>query len=171
MVRDPAPDEDAAEGAKQIMTRDVVLGQGTPTVHALALRCAQPDQLELKLEASDAIGLSRVSVFLADGRGAGAEGRVPATATVDQALEGTTHQGVVTVPFPHTLLSHHRRARRLFGAPREDRKALRLRIPQLQQPLKDAYLAARVCNLAGRCVQQPLITDVAYLEALEAGCR
>ncbi len=172
----------------------VVVGDARPTVTALAPRCVSDDSIEVRVEATDGLGLGRLEVFLADGR-VGQPGHVPGGLFADATLgaiepsEGCATDPLgeacalratapavaveVSVPFSRSALDHFDVARRLPGLEPGGSDALgeAWTADDGSGPApRSAYLVARVCNVAGRCVRRALMSDVAYASMRAAGC-
>lgn len=172
----------------------VVIGDSRPTVTALTPRCVTDEAIDVRVEATDALGLGRLEVFLADGR-IGQPGHVPGGLFAEAALgavepteacasdplgEGCALQATapavaleVSVPFSRRALDHFDVARRLPGIESADSAALAAAwaADEGSGPApRSAYLVARTCNIAGRCVRRALMSDVAYASMRAAGC-
>ncbi|MCB9521973.1 MAG: alkaline phosphatase family protein [Myxococcales bacterium] len=189
--RRPAPTDDAAEDSADGRSFTAMVGDGSPTLAAVT-ECVDDEGLVLDLKAEDPVGLDRVVVLLADGHGAGDAGDQPGTALVEVALGSpkpgecgpdtprcdapaavTQPPASLRVPFAAALVRHHRRANKLFAAVPADREALQARWTEAGgqgEPPRAGFLAVRVCNRAGRCRQQPLMTLMEWERRRAEGC-
>ncbi len=189
----PAPEDDAGPDSSAGRAFERVGGDATPEFTA-AVTCADDAQLVLSVEGQDPTGLDRLTVLLADAHGAGTPGDQPGASLVDVSLAAdpasnsactarsstcapparpTQAPAQVAVPLGADLVAHHRRASRLFAAGRGDRAGLadRWRSAGGAEPAPtQGYLAARLCNAAGRCVQRPLVTLATWDTLREQGC-
>ncbi len=105
----------------------------------------------------------------------------PHATCTDDALKPACRYGLtgppgesVKVPFPTALLEHHRRVRRLGGSRAVDTARVQAAFREAGghsagQP-QSAWLGLRVCNLAGVCREQALMSDVDYLRVSAEGC-
>ena len=173
----------------------VVLGDGVPVVERVEAVCASAEGIRVGLGARDAVGLGRIEAFVVDER-LGGPGRVPGGLFAEARLGGVEASagcavdvlgaecslrataavvdGVVEVPFAQRLLAHHRMARRLPGAVAAVDEGAVAAAWQAGSGAgvgpRRAFVAVRVCNLAGRCVQRALVSDVGLERLVEAGC-
>ena len=169
-------------------------GQG-PT-----LICADENRLKLEVGTADDLGLAQVSVMIVSPAGVLGNARFPGTGLARQSLgrlelaptcadagfgirqdcqyvasPGPGPRDVVEVPFRAAMLRHYEAATSFMAVGGQDRDRLCALFnaqcpPGSDQPPRSAYLAVRVCNLAGSCVQRPLLSDRDYWKRVEQGC-
>lgn len=179
-----APSGDDAVDGPLVRVLPLVLGESKPYLGEGRALCVRPGGLRVKLVAEDPLGLARAEVFVVDDR-IGGEGHIPGGLAAEVALGGveptptcaadpfaadcavaasaTRVEGAVDVPFDPLLLEHHAAARRLPGVEAVDRAQLLARWSAAGDPgtaPQRAWLALRLCNVAGQCVRRPLISDV-----------
>jgi len=173
----------------------VVLGPSTePRIQRLEVVCADEEGVQIELTAEDTLGLDRLELVLATRHGAGTPDRMPAglqaVATLgglapaaacradplDPTCEVTAVHGrwagPVRVDFARRLMAHQRQAARLLSVQEGDLEGLLARFgaTPADEPPRQAFLLARVCNVGGRCVERPLLSDRDYLARVESGC-
>lgn len=198
----PAPGPTTAAPAKSAAPKPAVAPlpeERGPRLNKAELRCADAHVIKVQVNATDPLGLMRLSVFVGDSHGAGTPDRMPALATVDQALDGpagglatacagditgpdciltappTTLDAIVSLPVGAVLLSHGDKAARLPAAAAPDAAALRTLFASLggdeaTDAPRRAFLGVEICNVAGHCTRHVLATDRAWRAAIEEGC-
>ncbi|MCB9553323.1 MAG: hypothetical protein H6705_15870 [Myxococcales bacterium] len=189
-----APSADPARSGPRDELFPVVLGEAAPVVEAVEAVCATAGAVRVRLRAQDAVGLGRVELFVADDR-LGGVGRIPGGLLAEAALGGVAAaeacagdplaegcaltatapavDGAVEVPFAAAWVAHHRVARALPGVEGVDRAALAAAWAAAGgagAAPERAFVATRVCNLAGRCAQRALLSDVDLGALVARGC-
>lgn len=180
--RDPSGDDDVDGPLTRI--EPVVVGASKPFLGDARVECVTGSGLRVAMQARDPLGLGEAHVFLVDDR-VGADDRIsgglsasvelgrvepvaacaadpfgPACAVAPSAAEVA---GVVELPFAPDLVAHHAAAMALPGVTPVDGRALRQAWSDAGDPgtaPEQAWLALKVCNVAGQCVRRALISDV-----------
>lgn len=173
----------------------LALGPSWPQIEAMSAQCATPEALTIKVQAKDALGLARLDLVMVDDR-LGEPTRVMGSLAVEVPLgrlepavacskdpfagacavagDAPTIDRAVEVALPIALLDHHARARTLPGTARIDAERLAARWSAAKGPgqaPRAAWLAVDLCNVAGACARQPLLSDVDWRAMAERGCR
>lgn len=189
-----APSADPARSGPRDELFPVVLGESAPVVDAVEAACATAEAVRVRLAARDAVGLGRIELFVADDR-LGGVGRIPGGLLAEAALGGVVPSAAcvddplaegcalaasaaaveeaVEVPFAAALVAHHGVARALPGVEPVDAGALAAAWAAAGgrgAAPRQAFVAARVCNLAGRCAQRALVSDVDLGALVARGC-
>ncbi len=194
--RRPAGDEtDDEEEREANFVRPVVLGAFTPEFSvAPKLVCASQDGVKLKIDGHDPVGLDRVELTLVGGRGNGLRGRFRDGFLLSKTLQGlklnspciasatdpkcnavpgqkSTNQ-IIKLPLTPAHFAHVDFAEDITpGKPDADALAEAYRsLGGTDEAPRDAFIAARICNVAGRCQQRFVTTQPAYRALLEIGC-
>ncbi len=182
--RTPSVADGSAADAHDDALFAVRVGDAAPAIEGVELRCADEAGARLRVKAVDGLGLARVELAVVDAHGASglstAEaplGEITADAAcsdpmaVGCAFSGsrTSFDGELEVPLGAALVRHHRA---VFDIEEPASAAVeRMWLSFGRSSPGRAWVRARVCNVAGRCVDRPLVDDVAWLEAVSRGCR
>jgi len=189
------PEGDSGEAAQRSFQihKQFNFNPQAPQIQSLELGKICKDHLEVKLRAEDLLGLERAELILVEARGLGRPDHQALEASVQISLRKTElscdplslkcnlppvegrFEGQLSLPFSKQILRHHRRSLLARAQGLGDREALRARFnaqpptPEAQAP-KRAFLLFRLCNLAGRCSQRPLVSDRDYHDLIQEPC-